>query len=123
MAVSGRCESDPGSPAKRKRRKWTGLFTDAKSDQWPDPAVKDPRETLDLQQEVRAVIDEIPEKYRTVLVLRDLEKFSTSEIAAILDRKEATIRWRLAEARLRFQSQWQRRQGLRSTTDVPVDID
>ena len=56
------------------------------------------------------VIEEIPEKYSTVLVLRDLENFSTSEIAAILDRKEATIRWRLAEARNRFQALWERRQ-------------
>jgi len=45
-----------------------------------------------------------------VLILRDLENFSTSEISAILHRKEATIRWRLAEARMRFQELWQRRQ-------------
>jgi RNA polymerase sigma-70 factor (ECF subfamily) len=47
-----------------------------------------------------------------VLVLRDLENFSTSEIAAILDRREATIRWRLAEARMRFQQLWEARQEL-----------
>ncbi len=55
------------------------------------------------------VLDQIPEKYRTVLVLRDLENFSTSEIAAILNRKEATIRWRLAEARSKFQTLWSAR--------------
>ena len=42
-------------------------------------------------------------------MLRDLENFSTAEIAGILDRKEATIRWRLAEARQRFQLLWQKR--------------
>ena len=52
----------------------------------------------------------IPEKYRTVLILRDLENFSTSEIAAIVNRREATIRWRLAEARQRFQQIWSSRQ-------------
>ena len=57
------------------------------------------------------MLEDIPEKYRTVLVLRDLENFSSSEIAAILHRKEATIRWRLAEARMRFQEIWQRRQA------------
>ena len=51
----------------------------------------------------------VPEKYRSVLVLRDLENFSTSEIAAIMNRKEATIRWRLAEARDRFQKLWSKR--------------
>ena len=44
-----------------------------------------------------------------MLVLRDLENFSTSEIAAITDRKEATIRWRLAEARHRFKEIWEKR--------------
>jgi len=97
---------------KRKRRGWWSLFTDASSERTPDPATEDPRQALDLRQEVDAVLQRLPEKYRTVLVLRDLENFSTSEIAAILHRKEATIRWRLAEARQRFQQLWvQRRDG------------
>ena len=94
---------------KQKRRGLTSLFTDRGKERWPDPGIADPRQQLDLHQEVRLVIEEIPEKYRTVLVLRDLENFSTSEIAAILDRKEATVRWRLAEARNRFQTLWERR--------------
>lgn len=107
---------------RRRRRGLASLFTDWSRDHWPDPAVADPRQQIDLHQEVRTVIDEIPEKYRTVLVLRDLENFSTSEIAAILNRKEATIRWRLAEARNRFQTLWQQRQsqaGRTSTADSP----
>jgi len=96
---------------KRKRRVWPALFSDSRVEKGPDPAVADPRESLDLEQEVRRVLEAVPEKYRTVLILRDLENFSTSEIAAILHRKEATIRWRLAEARMRFQEHWQRRQG------------
>jgi len=97
---------------KRKRRGWAALFSDSNLDRSPDPAVPDPRNALDLEQEVRLVLEEIPEKYRTVLILRDLENFSTSEIAAIVNRKEATIRWRLAEARNRFQKLWLKRQGL-----------
>ncbi|NOX54860.1 MAG: sigma-70 family RNA polymerase sigma factor, partial [Planctomycetes bacterium] len=86
---------------KRNRRiRWTRFSV--RPDQKPlDPPTPDPRNTLDLQQEVRAVVEQLPEKYRTVLILRDLENFSTSEVAAILNRKEATIRWRLAEARER----------------------
>jgi RNA polymerase sigma-70 factor (ECF subfamily) len=95
---------------KRKRRVWPSLFSESRVEKGPDPAVPDPRTNLDLEQEVRRVLEDIPEKYRTVLVLRDLENFSSSEIAAILHRKEATIRWRLAEARMRFQEIWQRRQ-------------
>lgn len=76
----------------------------------------DPRVKLDLQQEVQTVLEQIPEKYRTVLVLRDLENFSTSEIAAVLGRTEATIRWRLSEARQRFSILWAKRSSLAGTT-------
>ncbi len=94
---------------KRKRRIHWSLFSEHAGDKPPDPAAPDPRDSLDVSQEVRLVIDQIPQNYRSVLVLRDLEGFSTSEIAAILNRKEATIRWRLAEARDRFQNLWTRR--------------
>ena len=94
---------------KKKRRVWAILFTDRSADRWIETPEDDPRPAQDLQQEVQSVIADIPEKYRTVLILRDMENFSTSEIAAILDRKEATIRWRLAEARTRFQELWEKR--------------
>ena len=95
---------------KRRRRIWSFFFIDHGGDKYPDPASPDPRNEQDLHEEIRSVIETIPEQFRTVLVLRDLEGFSTGEIAAILDRKEATIRWRLAEARTRFQEAWTRRQ-------------
>lgn len=106
---------------KRKRRIWPSLFSDSRVEKGPDPAVADPRLALDLEQEVRKVLEGIPEKYRTVLILRDLENFSSSEIAAILHRKEATIRWRLAEARMRFQELWKRRQS-ESTTPIGQEV-
>jgi len=75
----------------------------------PDP---DPRTREELAQEVRFVLDRIPVPYRTILVLRDLEGFSSAEVAAIVGRREATIRWRLAKARDQFRIHWQRRQEL-----------
>lgn len=108
---------------KRKRRGWWHLFTDASAERSPDPAIADPRQALDLRQEVEAVLERIPEKYRTVLVLRDLENFSTSEIAAILNRKEATIRWRLSEARQRFQDLWVRRRDGRTVSQPSTTIE
>jgi RNA polymerase sigma-70 factor (ECF subfamily) len=102
----------------QRRIKWT-LFSQKRSEDQRtiDPETADPRLSLDLSQEVRSVLDQIPEKYRTVLVFRDLENFSTSEIAAITDRKEATIRWRLAEARDKFQKLWTARQQRDSIAD------
>ncbi len=96
---------------RRKRKIRWSLFSEAPHERGPDPATPDPRGKLDLGQEVVAVLAELPERFQTVLVLRDLENFSTSEIASILNRREATIRWRLAEARTRFQRIWTRRQG------------
>jgi RNA polymerase sigma-70 factor, ECF subfamily len=70
----------------------------------------DPRLREELAQEVRFVVDRLPLIYRTILVLRDLEGFSSAEVAAIVGRREATVRWRLARARDLFRQQWERRQ-------------
>ena len=73
----------------------------------PDP---DPRIQTELAQEVQFILTLIPASYRTILVLRDLEGFSSSEVAAIVGRREATVRWRLAKARAKFREIWERRQ-------------
>jgi RNA polymerase sigma-70 factor (ECF subfamily) len=73
----------------------------------PDP---DPRIQAELAQEVQFILAQMPVSYRTILVLRDLEGFSSSEVAAIVGRQEATIRWRLSKARDKFREIWQRRQ-------------
>lgn len=93
----------------RRKGRWS-LFSDLSGSVMPDPGEADPREEIDLTQEVRLVLAEVPEAYRVVLVLRDLEGFCTSDVAAITDRSEATIRWRLAEARRMFREAWERRQ-------------
>ena len=102
----------------RKRRGRWALFTDAPMERAPEPEVADPRSSIDLSQEVQQVLDQVPDTYRSVLVLRDLEGFTVSEIAATLGRKEATIRWRLIEARKIFQRLWSKRQN--STVDAPI---
>ena len=104
---------------KRRRGKWS-VFTDYWNSTGIDPETPDPRTQLDTRQEVELVLKQVPEKYRTVLILRDMENFSTSEIAAIMNRKEATIRWRLAEAHNMFQRLWAKRQGLAPSTDEKV---
>ncbi|WP_435008781.1 RNA polymerase sigma factor [Tundrisphaera lichenicola] len=75
----------------------------------PDP---DPRIQAELVQEVQFVLEKIPLAYRTILILRDLEGFSSAEVAAIVGRREATIRWRLAKARDQFREHWERRHDL-----------
>ncbi len=74
----------------------------------PDP---DPRLRAELAQEVQFILERVPVLYRTILVLRDLEGFSSAEVASIVGRREATVRWRLAKARELFREHWERRQG------------
>ena len=69
----------------------------------------DPRIRAELVQEVQYVLAVMPLSYRTILILRDLEGFSSSEVAAIMGRREATIRWRLSMAREKFREIWDRR--------------
>jgi RNA polymerase sigma-70 factor (ECF subfamily) len=75
----------------------------------PDP---DPRIQAELAQEVQFILERIPVPYRTILVLRDLEGFSSAEVATIVGRREATVRWRLAKAREMFREHWERRHDL-----------
>jgi len=81
----------------------------------PDP---DPRIRAELVQEVQFILEKLPIAYRTILVLRDLEGFSSAEVAAIVGRREATIRWRLAKARDLFREHWERRQELSRREEV-----
>ncbi len=60
-----------------------------------DTAVQD-RETREF---VRKKIDELPETYRTVLLLRDIEEHSTDETAAQLQITPGAVKTRLHRAR------------------------
>jgi len=60
-----------------------------------DTAVQS-RETREV---VRQQIQELPETYRTVLLLRDIEQLSTGETASRLDLSEAAVKTRLHRAR------------------------
>jgi RNA polymerase sigma-70 factor (ECF subfamily) len=78
----------------------------------PDPRVRE-----ELAQEVRHVLERMAASYRVILVLKDLEGFSTAEVASIVKRREATVRWRLAKAREQFRDLWERRQGSGASGD------
>jgi RNA polymerase sigma-70 factor (ECF subfamily) len=64
------------------------------------------------RRRVREVLNSLPPRYRTVLVLREMEGMSGEEIARLLRRPAATIRWRLFKARRLFRDAWfDRRRG------------
>ncbi|MBI4854533.1 MAG: sigma-70 family RNA polymerase sigma factor [Acidobacteria bacterium] len=62
------------------------------------------------QETVRAAIEKLPEHFREIIVLRDLENFSYQQIANILDCPAGTVMSRLARARTQLNillNQWQ----------------
>jgi len=65
----------------------------------------DPHELLDTDQQrqlIQNALQELPEKQRAAVVLRDLQGLSTSEVAETLKVSEATVRSHLSTARLRL---------------------
>jgi RNA polymerase sigma-70 factor (ECF subfamily) len=64
-----------------------------------------PSETLEqreLRDALRRALDTLPEKYRTILILRDVEHLSISETARVLGLSEANVKTRLCRARLQM---------------------
>jgi RNA polymerase sigma-70 factor (ECF subfamily) len=59
----------------------------------------DPVESREIRTRVRASIDRLPEIYRSVLLLRDIEELSTEETSLLLDIKADTVKVRLHRAR------------------------
>lgn len=53
----------------------------------------------DVRKRVRKCIDQLPDTHRKLLILRDGERLSTSEVAHLLDVSPALVKTRLHEAR------------------------
>ena len=53
----------------------------------------------DLRAIILSSIDQLPDKYRLVILLRDIEEFSTAEAAEMLQLSEANVKVRLHRAR------------------------
>ena len=56
-------------------------------------------ERKETRATVRACIEQLPDNYRTVLVLRDIEELSTSEVAEALSMTPTAVKVRLHRAR------------------------
>jgi len=66
----------------------------------PGPGADEELVLSETREAVRAAIDLLPPHYRMVLLLRDMEHFSTRETADTLDLPESTVKMRLHRARL-----------------------
>jgi RNA polymerase sigma-70 factor (ECF subfamily) len=69
------------------------------------PACGDPHSDFsseERRQLLYAALAELPEKERAAVVLRDIEGFSTAEVARILGSAEGTVRSQISSARLKI---------------------
>ncbi len=67
-------------------------------EQWPE-SVEAALESRQTRERVRAAIERLPEKYRRVILLRDIEELSTEEAAGLLELTENAVKIRLHRAR------------------------
>lgn len=64
-----------------------------------DASPEDTVETLELQETVQKAIQKLPEKYRSVIVLKYIEDLSLQEISEILDLPIGTVKTRIHRGR------------------------
>jgi len=76
-----------------------------------------------LQNELKSVLEraigELPENYRSVVLLRDMEELSTQETAQILDLSEDVVKTRLHRGRLALRQKLDEHVRGRAVTPVP----
>lgn len=102
---------------KRKRRQFFSINTDPDDDQGERPELSDPAGGPDdqlhhseLGRSIQRAIGQLPIKYQTVIVLRDIEELSYEEISEVLQCPTGTIKSRVNRARLKLQEKlryWQ----------------
>ena len=97
--------------AARRRRLWASLTRRIEDE---TPSADDlPGDALEKRESTRRfyeVMNVLPQKYREVLTLFELEEMSTEDIGRLLDTPPATIRVWLHRARQAFVTAWRRRQ-------------
>ena len=88
----------------------------------PSASVQDVVEQAELSEEIRALMEQLPEVYRNVLTLVDIYQFDYSEAAETLRVPIGTVKSRLARARLQMKEMLKDVLGetysLRTTTPI-----
>jgi RNA polymerase sigma-70 factor, ECF subfamily len=85
-----------------KRRRSVRLVLGAGQDDSPDTGGRTPEDEAHGREMVSLVeraLDDLPQMYRTVLVLRELEELTTGEVAQVLGISEDAVKTRLHRAR------------------------
>src|SRR5206468_8454624 len=91
----------------RKRQRQLKSLDDA--DAWQSSRNRDADLRLEEQRlMLQRALQELPEKERAAVVLRDIEGLSTADVAEILGSSEATVRSQISTARIKIRKAIQR---------------
>ena len=93
---------------KRKQRKTTLLSQFSKDDKMYDLPSNDNEAGQEIQTEIvskiiREAVDQLSEKFKTVITLRDIQQLSYEDISEIIDVPIGTVKSRINRARLQLQ--------------------
>ena len=93
---------------KRKQRKTTLLSQFSKDDKMYDLPSNDIEVGQEIQTEIvskiiREAVDQLSEKFKTVITLRDIQQLSYEDISEIIDVPIGTVKSRINRARLQLQ--------------------
>jgi RNA polymerase sigma-70 factor (ECF subfamily) len=77
----------------------------------PTKADFEAMERQELRQRIHEILDTLPDKYRELIRLRDVEGLGSDEIAQIINVDYGTTRWRIHQARKLFRQAWIARFG------------
>ena len=72
---------------------------------WPEHLLDEKFDAVEFRECLNKAMDELPDHYRAVFILRDLEGHSTRNTAKILEISEANVKVRLMRARLYLRDQ------------------
>ena len=87
---------------REKRHRGAASLEDEETPDIPDRSLTTPQdeaERRELQEQIRAGLQELSEEHRQVLVLREMDQLSYQEISDILDLDVGTVKSRIARAR------------------------
>jgi len=96
---------------RKRRRRVTDLEEIVDKVASPEAGPEDQAFQTELRRIFEVSIDLVPDAYRTVFVLRDIEGLSTAETAASLSIPEETVKTRLHRARRQLRRQLERALG------------
>jgi RNA polymerase sigma-70 factor (ECF subfamily) len=94
-----------------------GGFSMGLTESAPDPEEK--ASAGELRELLEAALLELPEQYRAVVMLRDVEEMTTAETAAALELTEENVKVRLHRGRLMVRNWLMERVGMSSKTAFP----